>query len=97
VRVLSHVVVGLAALAMLLWLASYSWIVGLTPPTRWISAEASPWLVAETAAALLGLVALCVGSLVAWRSPSGERRSPLLAAATGGFAMAMSVVSIAAA
>ncbi|MGN6575180.1 MAG: hypothetical protein ACTHKG_05795 [Nocardioides sp.] len=93
-QALRMLAIGLGGMAVLLWLASYSWIVGLAPPTRWISADASPWLVAETAAAVLGLGALGTGSLVAWRSPAGTRRAPLVAAASGGFAMTLSVLSI---
>lgn len=92
--VVRSVVLGLAGLAVFFWLASYSWIVGLAPPTRWISSDASPWLIAEIAAVLLGVVSLCAGLLLAWRSPSGQRRTPLLAAALGGFATAMTMLSL---
>lgn len=43
-------VLALAVLSVAFWAASYSWLAGLTPPTRWLSATASPWLVMEIAA-----------------------------------------------
>lgn len=92
--VLRPVVLGLGCLALLLWLASYSWVVGVAPPTRWVSPEASPWLVVEIAAVAVGAVSLGSGLLLAWRSPAGQRRTPLLAAALGGFAAAATLLSL---
>ena len=96
-RALRPVVLALGGLAVLLWLTSYSWIVGLTPPTAWISTEASPWLVAEIAAVGVGAVSLGAGLLLAWRSPAEQRRAPLLAAGLGGFASVVTLLSLLAA
>ena len=84
---------ALGVMSVVLWLASYSWILGLTPPTRWISRTASPWWVAEVAAVGAGVLSLVAGLVVATRSP-GARRFPLWAAALGGFAAAMSLLSL---
>ena len=50
--------------------------------------------IAELAAMPSGLVTLCVGSLVAWRSPPDRRRTPVLAAVSGAFVMAMTLLSL---
>lgn len=85
---------ALGVLSVVLWLASYSWILGLTPPTRWISRTASPWWVAEVAAVGAGVLSLVAGLVVAMRSAGPARRFPLWAAALGGFAAAMSLLSL---
>lgn len=85
----------LGVLSIMLWLASYSWLLGLTPPTRWLSPDTSPWLVAEIAAAGTGAVSLVAGLLMASSSKGKALRTARLAAASGGFAMAMSLLSIA--
>jgi hypothetical protein len=85
---------ALGVLSVVLWLASYSWIIGLTPPTQWISRTASPWWVAEVAAVGVGILSLVAGLAVARRSAEGTRRLPLSAAALGGFAAAMSLLSL---
>ena len=93
-RALRPVVLGLGCLALFLWLSSYSWVVGLAPPTRWISPDSSPWLVAEIAAVGVGLLSLGSGLLLTWRSPAEQRRTPLLAAALGGFVTLASLLSL---
>ena len=85
---------ALGVLSVVLWLASYSWILGLTPPTRWISDTASPWWVAEVAAVGAGVLSLVAGLTVAMLSAGGARRFPLWAAALGGFAATMSLLSL---
>ena len=94
---LRSVTLGLGCLAVLLWLTSYSWVVGLTPPTRWISPDVSPWLVVEVAAVAVGAVSLGSGLLLAWRAPAAQRRTPLLAAGLGGFAAVVTLLSLMAA
>jgi hypothetical protein len=92
---LRRLALPLGVLSIILWLASYSWLLGLTPPTRWLSPDASPWLVAEMAAAGTGAVALVAGLLVARSSCGAALRAARLAAVSGGFVMAMSLLSIA--
>jgi hypothetical protein len=87
-------VLGLGCLAVFLWLTSYSWVVGLTPPTRWIAPEASPWQVVEVAAVAVGAASLVSGLLLAWRSPAARRRLPLLAAVSGGLVAAATLLSL---
>jgi hypothetical protein len=86
---------ALGILSVVSWVASYSWMVGLTPPTRWLSPDASPWLIAELSAVGTGAISLVAGLILAKRSGSDARRVPILAAALGGFAMGMSLLSIA--
>ncbi|MGY1984737.1 hypothetical protein ACI792_00755 [Blastococcus sp. SYSU DS0669] len=88
-------VLALAALAVAFWAASYSWMLGLTPPTRWLSATASPWLVMEVAAVGTGAVALLAGLLLA-RAGDGSRRVGIRAAWLGGFALVATTASLAA-
>jgi hypothetical protein len=88
-------VLGLAVLSMGFWAASYSWVVGLTPPTRWISATASPWLIMEIAAVGFGASALISGILLARRASEGTRRAAILAAWLGGFALTATGLSLA--
>jgi hypothetical protein len=85
---------ALGVLSVVLWLASYSWILGLTPPTQWISSTASPWWVAEVAAVVAGVLSLVAGLVVAMRSAGGARRFALWAAALGGFAATMSLLGL---
>ena len=87
-------VLALGLLSILLWLASYSWILGVTPPTQGISDTASPWWIAELAAVPAGALAVVGGLVVAGRSPRGARRVPLWGAALGGFAAALSLWSL---
>ena len=88
----SALVLGL--LGFVLWLASYSWLLGLTPPTRSLFPDSSPWFVAEAAAVPTGALALALGLGTAWRSAAEHRRVPHVGAALGGFAMVMSLLSI---
>ena len=88
-------VLALGVLSMVLWLTSYSWLVGFIPPTQWISRSASPWWIAEIAAAGIGTVSLVAGLVLARTPESQDRRIPLVAASLGGFAMVASVLSIA--
>jgi hypothetical protein len=88
-------VLGLAVLSVVFWVASYSWLVGLTPPTRWVSPTASPWLVMEIAAAATGAAALVGGVLLARRASDRIRRAGVRAACLGGFALVATCVSLA--
>jgi hypothetical protein len=88
-------VLGFGVLSVLLWLASYSWLVGLTPPLQWLSRGSSPWLIAEAAAAVTGALAV-LGALVLVRSSApGTRRTAIWALSLGAVAMVLSVLSIA--
>jgi hypothetical protein len=86
---------GLGVLSVLLWLASYSWLVGLTPPLQWLSPGSSPWLIAEAAAAVTGALAVLGGLLVIRGPASGARRNAIWAVSLGAVAMVLSVLSIA--
>ena len=86
---------GLAVLSMGFWAASYSWLAGLTPPTRWISATTSPWLVMEIAAVGTGAAALIAAVLLAPRASDGTRRAAIVAACLGGFALTATGLSLA--
>ena len=86
---------GLALLSVLFWAASYSWLLGLTPPTRWVSPTASPWLVMEIAAVATGAAALVGGVLLARRATDDIRRAGIRAAWLGGFALVATSVSLA--
>jgi hypothetical protein len=95
VLLLRRLALTLAVLSVMLWLASYSWLLGLTPPTRWLSPGASPWLVVEVAAAGAGALSLVAGLLTSRLSRGEASRSGRLAASLGGFAMGMSLLSVA--
>jgi hypothetical protein len=82
---------GLAVLSLVFWAASYSWLLGLTPPTSWLGA-ASPWLVMEVAAVVTGAPALVAGVLLARRAQT--RRVGLVAAWLGGFALIATMASL---
>ena len=84
--------VGLAVVSVGFWAASYSWMLGLTPPTRWLSPTASPWLVMEIAAVVTGAFAVLGGVLLA-RRPGG-RRAGSRAIWLGGFAVVATVASL---
>ena len=88
-------VLTLGVLSVVLWLTSYSWLLGITPPTQWISRELSPWLLAEFAAVATGAVALVGGLLLARGSTGRARRLPITAAVLGGFAMVVTLLSLA--
>jgi hypothetical protein len=85
-----------AVLSVLFWAASYSWLLGLTPPTRWIGTSASPWLVMEIAAVATGALALPAGLLLGARTRGGTRRTGFRAAWLGGFAFVATAASLAA-
>ncbi len=86
---------GLGVLSVLLWLASYSWLVGLTPPLQWLTPGSSPWLIAEAAAAVTGALAVLGGLLVIRGCASGPPRTAIWAVSLGAVAMVLSVLSIA--
>jgi hypothetical protein len=77
------------------WAASYSWVVGLTPSTRWISATGSPWLIMEIAAVGTGALALIAGVLLSRRASNGTRRAAIWASWLGGFALTATGASLA--
>ena len=89
-------VLGVALLSVVVWAASYTWLVGWTPPTRWISSTSSPWLIMEIAAVITGAAALVGGVLVARGATGGTRRTGILAAWLGGFALIATTASLAA-
>jgi hypothetical protein len=95
VQLLRWPVLGLGVLSVLLWSASYSWLVGLTPPLHCLSRGSSPWLIAEAAAAVTGALAVLGGLLVVRSSAAGPRRTAIWAVALGAVAMVLSVLSIA--
>lgn len=83
---------GLAVVSVVFWAASYSWLLGLTPPTRWLSATASPWLVMEISAVVTGAVAVLGGVLLARRADS--RRAAIRGIWLGGFAFLATTASL---
>jgi hypothetical protein len=93
-RQLSRAAIAAGFVSVALWLASYSWMLGLTPPTRWISRTASPWWVAEVAAVGAGTLSVVAGVVVATRSTGRDRRLSLWAAALGGGVAALSLLSL---
>jgi hypothetical protein len=84
-------VLALAVLSLTFWAASYSWLLGLTPPTGWLSA-ASPWLVMEVAAVVTGALALVAGVLLARRADT--RRAGAASAWLGGVALLATSASL---
>ncbi|MGY1723202.1 hypothetical protein [Blastococcus sp. SYSU DS0533] len=80
-------VLALAVLGLVSWAASYSWVLGLTPPTRWLSPTASPWWVMEVAALITGLAALVGGVLLARRGSAPSRRTGIRATWLAGFTL----------
>jgi hypothetical protein len=84
--------VGLAVVSVVFWAASYSWMLGLTPPTQWLSETTSPWLVMEVAAVVTGAVAVLGGVLLARRGRT--RRAGVRAMWLGGFAVVATTVSL---
>jgi hypothetical protein len=85
-------VVCLAVVSVVFWAASYSWLLGLTPPTRWLSSTASPWLVMEIAAVVTGAGAVLGGVLLARRADT--RRSGIRSIWLGGFALLATAASL---
>lgn len=63
---------GLSLVSLSCWLLSFSWIIGVTPPTRWLSEGSSPWWVAEIAAVGFGGCALILGGLLSEHVPLGH-------------------------
>jgi hypothetical protein len=86
---------GTAVLSVVFWAASYSWMLGWTPPTRWISRSASPWLVMEIAAVATGALALLAGLLLGARAGDDSRRTLFRAAWLGGCALVATSASLA--
>lgn len=84
----------LAALAVALWLLSYSWLLGfLLPQEAQPTFAVSPWLLAELAAIPLGFLAVLL-AVVAMRSSGDRRRRVRVAAWGGGVAAALSLLSV---
>jgi hypothetical protein len=81
----------MSLLSVVLWLASYSWLLGLTPPLEWISPGDSPWFIAEAAAIPIGAVAVAGGLLLRRTS----RRVAIWAVSLGAVAAVLSALSIA--
>jgi hypothetical protein len=91
VQLLRWPVVGVSVLSIVLWLASYGWLVGFTPPLEWVSPGSSPWLIAESAAVVTGAVAV-LGGLLLVRTC---RRPAIWAVSLGAVATVLSLLSIA--
>jgi hypothetical protein len=86
--------IALAVAGVVCWLASYSWMVGLEPPTSGLFPGRSAWWVAEVAAVPLGSAALVLGLLAARGSQGPARRRARMAAFAGGAAGGLSALSI---
>lgn len=86
--------IGLALAGVVCWLASYSWMVGLEPPTERLFPGRSPWWVAEVAAVPLGAAACVLGLLAAREAEGPDRRRARTAALVGAAAAALSALSI---
>ena len=84
----------LALLCVVCWLASYSWLLGLEPPTRAVLPEASPWWVAEAVAVPLGVGAVVLGTWGARTASGLERRVSCAAAIVAGVAAALASLSL---
>ena len=89
-RLLRWPVLGMTVVSVVLWLASYSWLVGVTPPLEWISPGSSPWFIAEVAAAAVGALVV-VGGLLLLRT---SRTTALWSASVGAVVTALSLLSI---
>ena len=77
---------------MVCWAASYSWTLGLTPPTGWISETASPWLVMEIVAVVTGALSVLGGVVLARRRSC--RRAGVAAIWLGGFVLVAVTASL---
>lgn len=93
-RVLGSAVLGTGVLALFLWLCSYSWILGVTPPTPWIDPEVSPWLAAEIGAVVAGGLSLSAGLLLRLVAGARSSRASLYGAAVGGLVMVATLASL---
>ncbi|MCF6507364.1 hypothetical protein E9549_08080 [Blastococcus sp. MG754426] len=87
-------VLALAVLALLFWAASYSWVLGFTPPTRWLSATASPWGLMEVAALATGATALAGGVVLARRGTGHTRHTGIRVLRLAGFALVATTVGM---
>ncbi|MGY1849428.1 hypothetical protein [Blastococcus sp. SYSU DS1021] len=85
----------LAVLAVVCWAASYSWLLGWTPPTRWLHPTASPWLVMELAAVAAGAAAVVGGAVLAGRGSPAGRRTGVRSAWLGGLALLATAAGLA--
>ncbi|WP_210508481.1 hypothetical protein [Naasia sp. SYSU D00057] len=86
--------VVLAVAALVLWLLSYSWLLGfLLPPEAQPTFEVSPWLLAELAAIPLGASAVILAVLAIRAAKDGRRRVRVWAW-VGGAAAALSLLSV---
>ena len=86
--------VVLALLSVSCWLASYSWLLGLEPPTRTVLPGVSPWWLAEAAAVPLGAGAVVLGLVGARRASGLERRVSRSAAIVAGAAAVLALLSL---
>ena len=87
---------GSALSSVVFWAAPYSWLIGYTPPVRWISGTASPWLVMEIAAVVTGAVAAIAGAVLARGSSERTRRTGILSLWLGGLVLVATTASLAA-
>jgi len=82
---------GIASVA--LWLASYSWIIGVflaIDESAYESLSFSPWLVAEIGAIVFGIIAVCLGLAV----PRGRLRRARVGLVMGAVAGSLSAFSM---
>lgn len=86
--------IALAVAGVVCWLASYSWMIGLVPPTEALFPGRSPWWVAEVAAVPLGAGALVLGLIAARGAEGPARRRARTAAFAGGAAAALAALSL---
>ena len=85
---------ALAVAALVLWLLSYSWLLGaLLPREAQPTFEVSPWLLAELGAIPLGVLAVIL-AVVAVRVAGDARRHVRVWAWVGGAAAALSLLSV---
>lgn len=89
-----RVVVALGWIAVVAWLASYSWLLGAVLPMQDVHVTTSPWLVAEVVAALVGAAAVVVAMAGSVEGAPVTRRARA-GAVMGGAAAALALLSLA--
>lgn len=88
-----RLVVALGLAAVIAWLLSYSWLIGVLVPMPEFEYTVSPWLVVEIAAVVLGIAAVLVALVAAARG--GTSRRARVWAWIGGAAALLAGVSLA--
>lgn len=80
-----------------LWLASYSWIIGVlleVDESAFESLSFSPWLLAEVGAILFGVAAVCLGLAVSSQVPRSQLRRARVGFVMGAVAGSLSLFSL---